>query len=199
MIYDPSYSYGVEVLEVPDCATEPVSLEEVKDHLSIEADNIRLDSSLKGNIVAARELAERYTRRQIVDRVLRLSLTWLPERIELPGGKVREVNAFEYLNVSEVWAAVDAGTYEELLQFEPSRLIRKRTGSWPNLSAISIVRARVDYQAGWETADEVPGPIKQAMLLTVGNWHYQRGDDHKVDLPAAAKCLLDAWQMPLYG
>ena len=191
--------YGIEIVEEPVGAQEPVSLQDAKDHLSVAESDAGSDRRIALLIRTARDLAERFTRRQIVPRDLMISLKSLPEEIELPGGIVRSVVQVEYLNTSDAFVVASASLYETLLTFQPPRIRLKPNQQWPTLGQNATVRAKVTYSAGWESPANVPPAIKHAMLLAIGNWHHQRGDDAaKAELPNAAISLLNAWQLPQY-
>jgi uncharacterized phiE125 gp8 family phage protein len=191
--------YGLEILNPDDVVTEPISLTEIKAHLSLGPDDCTQDARLRALIVGARQLAERHTHRQIVPRNLRLSLTCLPSEIELPAGVARSVTEVTYLSVNNVWTVASASLYETLLQFTPPRILLRPNQFWPYTSILATVVARVDWAAGWADKASVPVTIKQAMMLAVGNWFYERGDNPKSELPMGAKCLLDSWSLPEYA
>lgn len=190
--------YGYSVTNPEDAVDEPITLARAKLHLAIEDDNTENDSQIIALISAARQIAERETKRQIVPREVRLSLTELSGDIWLPGGVVRSVDTVTYRDSGNTWRTVTGSTYETLLDFAPPRIVLAPAQFWPTVGTAAVV-ARVDYLAGWATPDEVPEGLRQAMLLILGNLYFQRGDDKKSEIPPAAMRLLDQWTLPQYG
>jgi uncharacterized phiE125 gp8 family phage protein len=196
----PHCVYGLEITNPDDAVTEPVTLAEAKDHLNIEESNTASDTRVTALITTARQMAERETKRQIVPKDLRLSLTGFPDEIWLPSGIVRAVTAITYRDSGGTWRTLSSSVYEVLTQFSPARVVLAPNQFWPSVGTGAVV-VRVDYTAGWADADAIPQTLKQAMLLMIGNWHYQRGDDAKAgmsDVPPGAERLLAMWTLPQY-
>jgi uncharacterized phiE125 gp8 family phage protein len=157
---------------------EPVSLAEARAHLRVDGEDD--DILISGLIAAARGLVEHHCERAIPLQNLRLTLdsfTFRPVnpdhvRIELPRPPLVDVTEISYVAPGGATVILDPAAYQ-ISRREPALLVPAPGRCWPavrrQLDAVTI-----DYSAGWPNAEAVPAPIKQAMLLLIGQWFENR-------------------------
>lgn len=181
----------VEVVTGP--VSEPVTLQEAKDHLRVE---VTTDDSLIGRLITdAREWAERYTRRALVSQTWRLWADEFPDAddgdeyltLELPGGKVASVSSVKYTDADGTVQTLSASAYQ-LSSKGHDTIARLRPvygGAWP-AARDEPDAVQVEYVVGYGAASDVPSQIKQAILLHVG-WHYEHREPATLGaIPAGA-------------
>lgn len=167
-----------------DATSEPITLDEAKLHLRVtdSAD----DDAISAMIVAARNLAEQYTNRQLMTATWDLYLKHFPysaEPIALPRSPIQSVTSITYTDTdgnSQTWNSANYGvdTYSE-----PGRVYLAYSIVWPSTRYIENA-VRVRYVAGWTTAALVPAPIKQAILATVKGIYDHEEDKYKATVMA---------------
>lgn len=163
--------------------SEPVSLSEAKDHLrELDADQDSLIGSL---IVAARAYVEELTGRALMTQTWRLDLDCFPSgdywggKIELPRPKLQSVTSVAYYQQSDgVLTTIDSADYTVTLggEFERGFVVPAYQDSWPIPRDVPGA-VRVTYVAGYASAEDVPQPIKQYMLLLIGSMYENREAD----------------------
>jgi uncharacterized phiE125 gp8 family phage protein len=150
---------------------EPITLAEAKAHLRVvSADEDALISSL---VLAARERAEIYTERALLQQTWEVSLDVFPTGdIRLPLLPLLSVVSVKYYDTDGVEQTLDVSEYYEDAKSKPARIVP--VSNWPATkdrpNAVTIT-----IEAGYgETADKVPQVIKQALLLMVGDMYENR-------------------------
>lgn len=178
-------------------ASEPVSVEEARAHLRVDATE---DGLLAALIPAARERLEQYLRRALARQTLRA--VWDVPRV--PAGGLSPVAAKEQVleipypplvSVSRVAVEAKAGTWEDLdpaqyvlqAEFFPARLA-PASGSWAGN------RVLVEYQAGHET---LPPALRRGLLMLVAHLYEHRGDEQgaEPDLPGSVRAVVSPWRV----
>ncbi|ROO26691.1 head-tail connector protein [Salinisphaera orenii] len=148
--------------------SEPLLLEEVKDHLRIDTD--AHDTRLAALIQAARKQAERYLGRSIGRQTLALALDYFPDEIGLPRPPVVSVTEIEYTDPEGLQETLDPSLYRQ----SGARLAP--LNHWPRTARFPGV-VRVTYEAG---VSMTPEPIRQAMLVMIERLfdrHVEQYDD----------------------
>ena len=181
---------------ITPASTYPVSLTEAKLHLKVD---ITTDDTLITNlIVAATQVSEEYTNRFFIDTVVNQTCSDFKELSELFKSKVSAVTYVKYYdsdNAQQVWAS---SNYVVNKEYEPCQINLVVDGSFPNIAdRIDAVECR--YTVGYGTASDVPDVIKQAILLTLGNWYENRMSvitgRTTTEMPMSAKFLLDTYKV----
>lgn len=186
---------------------EPVSLEEARLHLRIDAFDSPLshpdDPLILVLITAAREWCESFTGRTIAAATLEYALDTWPcdgEPIELPRGAVQAVTSFVYIDSAgdqQTFASYQLDTYSD-----PPRILPLTGQTWPDL-ADQMNAVRVRYLAGFVLAGDSPDPtplpasFKAAILLLVGHWYERREQSSEVQLqsiPFGVESLLTPYR-----
>ena len=154
---------------------EPViSLADAKLHLRVDHDAD--DSLIAGLVSAGTEWVQSYTERQLVTATYRVSVeNWRtcgcrgkpPELFELPRTPVQAVNFVSYVDPE--------GNAQTL---SPTLYRANRDGLYflHNLPSLSVREdaVRVNYDAGYGTAAQVPDLLKVALKLWVGEFYAHR-------------------------
>lgn len=172
----------IEVIQPPQ--TEPLTLAEVAQHLRLDDDiAAAAEAHLTGLIVAARTHAERYLGRSLGEQTLVLAMQWFPAEIPLSRPPIRAIESVIYDDGDGIEETLDPDEYrlagEMLISTYSDR-------SWPR-SEMRPDSVRITYQAGY---DEVPAPIKQAMLVMIERLFDRHADPYDDTLARLSDALL---------
>lgn len=152
-------------------STEPVTLAEAKAHLRVTATD---DDTLVDSLIAtARQWVEDFTRRALITQTWDYTLDAFADEIEIPLPPLQSVNSVKYLDVDGVEQTLAATEYT--VDTAATRgLVRPAYGkSWPSVrDQANAVTIR--FIAGYGTAAAVPGTIKAAVLLMLGELYARR-------------------------
>lgn len=165
---------GLKLIEAP--ATEPITLDEAKAHLRVtQADD---DDLISIFIKAARQSAERFLGRALIDQTWELILDEFPDsEIEIPLPPLIEVVSIYYDDAAGDEQLVPPADYAVDTSNSPGWVVPVSSG-WPSpIEAINSVRIR--FRAGYLNTDsppaaDVPFDIKAAILLTLGTLYAHR-------------------------
>lgn len=158
-------------------ADEPVSLAEAKAHLRLTQDDE--DAMISRLIVAARRLVEAQTGLVLIRQGWTVRLArWPDDRaIRLPLAPLLSIDA-----VTAGGVALDASLLVADTAAGEVRLLR---GAITPAGAIMV-----SLTAGFGAADDVPAPIRQALLMIVAHLYEQRGSETPPPLPLTLQALL---------
>ncbi|KKM01562.1 hypothetical protein LCGC14_1793180 [marine sediment metagenome] len=179
---------------------EPLTLEEVKDHLRI--DGTIEDSYIEPLIQPAREWAEAYLNRALITQTWDLFLErfpkWSGTQIEIPFPKLQSITDVKYqdiLDVQQIWSDT---LYTVDTNREIGRIIPITDEDYPSTFG-HIHDVVIRFVAGYgSNAEDVPRAILQGMLLKIGHWYERREDTsvapmHKI--PDGAMNLLTPYKV----
>jgi len=152
-------------------ATEPVTLTEAKAHLRV--DGSADDTLITALIVAARQAAEQITGRALITQTWDLMLDAFEPTIELPMPALQSVTSVKYLDSNGAEQTLASGNYKVDAVSEPGRIIPAYGLDWP-ATRDEINSVTVRFVAGYGAAAAVPQPIKQWMLLKIGELYENR-------------------------
>ena len=181
--------------------TYPVSLTEAKSHLKIDtsADDTYIESIIK----AATQLSEEYTNRFFIDTVIEQYASNFAELQTLFKSKVSAVAHVKYYDSDNSLQTLSATVYDTQLNYEPSQIQLADGQSFPTITKRNdavICRYTVGYGSA---ASDVPEIIKQAILLTIGNFYENRNSvitgKTATELPMNVKWLLDTYKVQIVG
>lgn len=168
-------------------ASYPVTLAEAKAQCRVE-DSID-DSLIEGLIAAATEHVELYTGRAIVSQTWEAVFDDFSDAMALTKGPVSSVTSVKYFDISEVEQTVDPGNYALDAASDPAWVVKASDYTWPEV-AEGVNNVIIRFVSGYST---VPAPIKQAILLLVGQWYDNRADATDrplIAMPNAVEALL---------
>jgi uncharacterized phiE125 gp8 family phage protein len=169
--------------------SEPVTLEEARAHLRIEPFGSPLvhpdDDYITALITTARAWLEEYLKRALATQTVTLVADKFPDgseyykAIKLPLAPVQYVDSVSYVDSNGATQTLATSVYEfDEYAFE---IVLKYGQVWPvtraQNNAVTVV-----YTAGYADGLSpdlypVPAPIKQAMLLMIGNYYENRQQD----------------------
>jgi uncharacterized phiE125 gp8 family phage protein len=155
-------------------ATEPISLAEAKLHLRV--DHADEDGLIGALIAVARQAAEDRLQRTLITSTWQQVLDGFPAcsaSIALSMPPVIGVSSLQYRDADGTLQTLDAAAYQVATHHEPAQLLP--VGAWPATQAGRVGTVTVTYTAGYgATAASVPGPIKQWLLLAIGDMYERR-------------------------
>jgi uncharacterized phiE125 gp8 family phage protein len=202
--------YGLVTIAEPQ--TEPVSVDRARAHVGVG--HTGDDAWLEGAIKAARKATEDYTGRRWVQQTVRVTFDDWPDslaeddpdydadgRIRCPVQPVQSV-AVAYLDDDRNEQAIDAEDLDTWLDHHPPLIAPNTdTGEWPAVGDY-MGAVRITIVAGYGGANGVvPAQVAQAMLLCIGHWYEERGDQNKLiagGMPPAAISLLNPLRTGFY-
>lgn len=155
-----------------DPTTEPVSLDEAKDHLRVT--HTDEDQLIDGLIKLAREDVESFVGRALVTQTWQWILDGWPVVLCVPRPPLQSVTSITYLDEngdSQTWAS---SKYQVDTSSHPGRIIPVEGEVYPSLQGETLNRVTVTYVAGYGAASTVPQTFKQAMKLLVAQYYVQR-------------------------
>jgi uncharacterized phiE125 gp8 family phage protein len=155
---------------ITPAANYPVTLAEAKEHLRV--DHTDEDSSIWTMISAATVYVENYTGLSLIARTVEARYEKLGNLL-LPSSPIISITS---ITTSE---GVMETTVYDLVKGKPPHITLKKDQRWPVVDDRSIY---VRYVAGYEDsgaspqdlADNIPTPLKQSVLLMVGNMYENR-------------------------
>ena len=182
-------------------STFPVSLTEAKAHLKVDttADDTYIESLIK----AATQLSEEYTNRFFINTVIDQTCSSFKELETLFKSKVNDVQYVKYYDSDNSLQTLSATVYDKMLSYEPSQIQLADGQSFPSITKRNdavIARYTVGYGS---SASDVPEIIKQAILLTIGNFYENRSSvvigRIATELPQNVKWLLNTYKVQIVG
>lgn len=149
---------------------EPVSLEEAKAHLRLETEEE--DGLLLRLIEAARREVEASARRLMLRQVWRLYLDAWPRggTVMLPFAPLKSVLSVTVFDADGEAHDVPATDYLVDLAGAPGRLKLRRTIK-PGRAMNGI---EIDVDAGYGEPEDVPAPLRHAVLMLAAHWFENR-------------------------
>jgi uncharacterized phiE125 gp8 family phage protein len=186
---------------ITPASTYPVSLTEAKSHLKVDttADDTYITSIIK----AATQLSEEYTNRFFIDTVIEQTCSDFAQLQTLFKSKVSAVAHVKYYDSDNSLQTLSATIYDTQLKYEPSQIQLADDKSFPEITKRNdavVARYTVGYGSA---ASDVPEIIKQAILLTIGNFYQNRNSvvigRIATELPMNVKWLLDTYKVQIVG
>ncbi len=157
--------------------TLPLELATVKADLRISGTH--LDSLITEQYIpAARDWAEGYTKRSLINRTMKWVIRRFPGpdqdyMLLLPGGFVSSVGDIVYVSNSQSYTltgpdASPAGTDFQLSKGDTwTYLLPPQGGAWPAVDGDYIEPVTINYSAGWATPADIPADIRRALTAYV--------------------------------
>jgi len=189
-------------------AVEPLTLTEVKEHLRVDH-NIS-DSLIQTYIEAATSYIDGefgLLGRALVTQTWELIIDHFPvHEIKIPLPPLQSVTSIKYDDPDGFEQTLATDQYYVDDASEPAWVV-PTTAGWPTAVLQAVNAVRIRYVAGYEATNDsppdlagnVPGAIKQAMLLLIGNFHEHREQNivglTTMTLPFAAENLLKQWRV----
>lgn len=154
---------------------EPLTLEEVKIHLKIEADETTEDTLLNSLITSARIHAETYTRRALGAQTWTLYMDkfdYDDDEICISYPPLTAVNSVKYYDEYGVLITMSPTLYQVDTHSTPGRIVIAYGEVWPQTELGRINAVEIEFNCGYtDGVNIIPESIKQAMLLMIGHWY----------------------------
>lgn len=183
----------IHLLSAPPAA-EPVTLASMRAYLGIsDATTTDRDTIITARIATARQIVEQYTRRALITQ------TWhgVADAFSLGMPLISPLQSVAFVHYTDSNGTEQTVNSLDYYVRTAWNEIRPAYGkSWPEVreSAQPIV---IEYDCGYgDTADDVPLPIVEAIMLIVATWErFQSSIEGMVgyppDMPNAVKSLLN--------
>jgi len=158
---------------------EPVSLDEVKQHLRIELELTDHDDYLTTLIKDAREYAEELTWRKFITQTWYAYYDDWPcyNYFELPFGSLQSVTAIKYTDTDAAELTWSSAEYIVGIDYQKGRVTLDDGYTWPNVVLYPSNPIEVEFKCGYgAAATDVPANIKKAMKIMIADSFENRED-----------------------
>jgi uncharacterized phiE125 gp8 family phage protein len=112
---------------------------------------------------------------------LRMELPCWPMdgQVRLPIGPVQSVSSVKYYDAGGVQQTLVANAdYQAWVGYRPPTIFPAPQKFWPVIQFGRVPAVTVDFVAGYgDTGSAVPAAAQQAILMTIGYWASNRGDE----------------------
>ena len=182
---------------VTPATSNPITLTEAKTHLKV--DTTADDTFITNLIKSATSSAQEYTNRFFIQTTIQQVGDKWEDISNLFKSPVASVTVIKYVDPSGSLQTLSTDVYFVDDVNKPARIGLKPNQSFPEI--IDRLNAvQVNYVSGLAAgADEVDEGIRQALLLTIGNWYQNRQavvtGTIATELPMNAKFLLDQYKI----
>tara|TARA_R110000824_G_scaffold214736_1_gene400962 strand:+ start:96 stop:674 length:579 start_codon:yes stop_codon:yes gene_type:complete len=170
---------------------------EAKAHLKVDT---TADDTLIDNLIsAATDSAQIFTNRYFIDTIItQYGDSWSDLDI-LFKSKVSTVSHIKYYDSDNSLQTLATSVYDTDLTHQPARIGLLPSQSFPGI-ADRFNAVECKYKVGYGTVgSDVPQGIRQAVLLTVGNWYENRQEvvigRISTELPKSAQYLLEQYKI----
>lgn len=173
-------------------AAEPLTRAEAKAYLKVDSDdeNDLVDSL----IVAARQMAEAYTARQLITATYTQVYDDFPDLygpICLARSPLGAVSSIAYTDTNGDAQTLATSVYETQTSDVGAEIVLKPSQVWPSVQSDKRGAVTVTYTAGYGSAStDVPESARTGMLLLIGDLYNNRGDED-INSHRTARALLD--------
>ena len=156
-------------------ASEPITLAQAKLHLKIETADTDDDALITNLIKSARMSAEKFTRLQLMTATYEMHLDGWYDEILINRSPIQSISNIKYYDEDNVLQTLGTSIYDTDIIWEPARITRAENATWPELK-VRTNAVKITFVAGFTSADNVPRPIYQAMLMAIGHFYEHRQD-----------------------
>lgn len=175
---------------------DAVTVAEAKAHIQGLESITSEDAYIGTLIAAAREVAEAFMWRTIVQSTYELRLSSFSERIILPAPPAIAITSIKYIDTAGDEQTLDASAYKLIDFEEPGFVIAAPGTSWPETRGADG-DITITFTAGYAAAANVPAAFKQAILLMVRTWfdHRENVTNRTVnEMPKGSEFILRPWR-----
>jgi len=182
---------------VTPATSNPITLTEAKTHLKV--DTTADDTFITNLIKSATSSAQEYTNRFFIATTIQQVGDKWEDISNLFKSPVLSVSHIKYVDPDGTLQTLSTNVYFVDEVNKPARIGLKPNQSFPTI--IDRLNAvYVEYRVGTAAGpDEVDEGIRQALLLTIGNWYQNRQavvtGTIATELPMNAKFLLDQYKI----
>ena len=193
---------------ITPAAAEPLTVSEVKDFLRV--DSSAEDALIGVLITAARTMCEEYTQQVMMPTTVEQYWDDFPcssasaprdtrgqwftdyDIMLLQKSPVQSVSFIKYFDGNGTEQTITSTSYSVDAVSQPARILP--VTSWDGIDPNRLNSVTVRYVVGYADAASVPAPLKQAMLLMIGDMYERRQDSIK-QLPSASEYLMNPFRV----
>ena len=149
----------------------------VKDHLRLPRDYIDEDIILERITDAAIDHVEQYLGRKLITQTWYAYYDDWPncDHIILPFGNLQSVTAIKYTDTAGSESTWSSSEYHVETESQKGKVVVAYGYTWPNEALKTSKPIEIEFVCGYGAAStSVPGPIIQAILLTVSDFYENR-------------------------
>jgi uncharacterized phiE125 gp8 family phage protein len=159
-------------IKITDATVEPITLAEAKLHLRV--DGATEDALITALVTATRTACEHRCQRTLLQTTWELTQDGFTDALRLEYPRIIAVTSVQYRDAAGVLQTLAGTEYLLDADSEPGYVVPAYGKSWPyTYEQINSVKVR--YTAGYgTTADKVPAPLKQWILLHIGHYYKNR-------------------------
>ena len=166
---------------VGDPSAEPVSRDEAKEYLRIDAGDVSFDNQVDRFIAAARADAEAITNTRLITQTVNIAASGFSWLGVLPTGPVQSVEEIKYLDTDAAERTLAPADYELIGAGLEKAIVPATNVTWPS-AAVRQDAVRVEAIVGYGGAgSDVPQDIGFALLQAIR----AKMDETEFDLAAA--------------
>jgi len=150
----------------------PVSLQEAKRQVSIVSTNTDHDFRLAQCITAAREAAEKFTKRRLLTQTVTAYLNEWPEgdEILLPYGNLISVTSVKYKDTDGNQSTFSSNDYIVETNTHLGKIVLGYGEVWPTVTLYPTSPIEIEYSCGYGAhAGDVPAMIRHAIKLGIAD------------------------------
>jgi uncharacterized phiE125 gp8 family phage protein len=186
-------SYGVDTA----AAAAILTTAEAKTHLKV--DTTADDTYIDNLISAATESAQIFTNRYFINTTITQYGDKFSDLATLFKSKVSSITRIQYYDSNNSLQTLSTDVYLTDIVHQPARIGLKPNQSYPAI-ADRINAVQCTYVVGYgSAASDVPEGIREAVLLTIGNWYENRQEvvigRISTELPKSAQYLLEQFKV----
>lgn len=153
---------------------EPITLAEAKLHLKVDGTDD--DDLITALITVARRMGERETKRAFITQQWEMIMDSAPAGFEIPWPPLQRVLEIKVISAAGVETVVSSSNYDvDCSRGSPGRVKLAFGSIWPtHRNFASFI---VTFDAGYgDKAENIPEPLRQGILILIGNMYEHRGD-----------------------
>ncbi len=159
----------------------PVTVDQVLEHIKVDADQAESDTYYESLILAATLVAEHMMRREIIEKTYRTYRNSF-ESIRLRKSPILSLDLFEAVDFNNVWQPISPDVYYMTESNNYSQLYINRYQRWPLLPYDRQQGIKIEFTVGMTTIFE---DIKLGILHHIAVLNEQRGDWGSADLESS--------------
>lgn len=158
-------------------SSEPLTLDQVKDHLRLVKGETSQDDYLLRLLKAARQKVEDLTGRKLVTQTWNLYRDQWPDSdysdILLPFAPLQSIasTGITYTGATGGTTTFSSTAWDDDTVSVPPRVVLKYGASWPSATLAQMNPITVRCVVGYTTPSLVPEPLLQAVLLLVSHYY----------------------------
>lgn len=152
---------------------EPLTLEEVKEHLKIgDSEDTYIESLIK----TARISLERYLNRALITQSHRVYYDCWHYKMRIPFPPLQSVDGVFYYGQDETLTELPEEDFYWIVDTtDPSAIVRKFDVVYPELQDGRPDAIYIEFTCGYGEREEVPEDLKAAMKLMITDYYEHRG------------------------